>query len=140
MNEKIIHKPNFDIKSICEHYTKKDGVNINYVCTTALNHGTQSVDIFYRETPHPSFGNYYFGIYCNNVKGGLYITNADIVEELEFNLIKDDDDSLHYSRHRHDYVVINNGNMIDGGRAYVRTNTNNILKYVVRKGQMIQKV
>lgn len=118
----IKHEPLFDTKKIVNHYTEKDGVDISYVCTSALGSEEFAMDIFYRETPHPTFGNRYFGIYRNPHTGLLMITNADKIEEAEFGMIKDDSGDLHYSAHRHDYKVIGD-KMIDGGRAYVKTNT-----------------
>jgi hypothetical protein len=37
-------------------------------------------------------------------------------------MIEDSEGNLHYSAHRHDYKVVED-KMIDGGRAYVRSNT-----------------
>ena len=56
----IKHEPHFDTEKIIEHYTKKDGVPVTYVCTSALGNEAQAMDIFFRETPHPEFGNRYF--------------------------------------------------------------------------------
>ena len=89
----IKHEPQFDTDKICEHYSKKDGVPITYVCTSALGDEAQAMDIFYRETPHPEFGNRYFGcyeIYDSFAGGSIFICNADKIEELEFGLVEDD--------------------------------------------------
>ncbi len=61
----IKHNPIFDTDTVIASYEKKDGVPITYVCTSALNHGTLATDVFYRETPHPEFGNRYFALYMN---------------------------------------------------------------------------
>jgi hypothetical protein len=121
----IIHEPLFDTKKIIDHYTEKDGVEINYVCTSALGHEEFAMDIFYRETPHPQFGNRYFGMYRNPHTGLLMITNADRIEDAEFGMIQDSEENFHYSAHRHDYKVVE-GKMIDGGRAYVKTNVHTV--------------
>jgi hypothetical protein len=120
----IIHEPLFETDKIEKHYSEKDGVDVKYVCTSALGGQDFAVDIFYRETPHPEFGNRYFGIYRNMFAAGAHImiTNADIIEELEFAMAEDSKGDLHYSAHRHDYKVLDNGNMVDGGRAYARYN------------------
>ena len=118
----IKHEPLFDTKKIADHYTEKDGVDITYVCTSALGSEEFAMDIFYRETPHPEFGNRYFGMFRNPHTGLLMITSADKIEDADFSMIKDANGDLHYSAHRHDYKVIED-KMIDGGRAYVRTNT-----------------
>ena len=125
----IHHSPQFDIEKVTEHYTKKDGVPVQYVCTTDLKSSDVPVDVYYRETPHPQFGNRYFGLYYDTVRDHMMITNADIVEELEFGMVNDGS-VWHYSQSHHDYKSFPNGAMIDGGRAYVRSNKGAILMFV----------
>lgn len=116
----IKHNPLFDTKKVCEIYSKKDGVPVTYVCTSALSEETIARDIFYRETPHPQFGNRYFALFYDR-DGRVMITNADAIEGKEFGLVSDDDGNLQYSEHRHSFKSFKNGNMIDGGRAYIRS-------------------
>jgi hypothetical protein len=123
----IKHNPIFNTDEIAEHYSKQDGVEIKYVCTSALGSEEFAMDIFYRETPHPEFGNRYFGIfpkggYSGNNAAVTMITNADAIEGQTIAMIEDINGDLVYSQHRHDFRMMNNGNMIDGGRAYVRSN------------------
>lgn len=132
----IKHEPQFDTDKICEHYSNKDGVPVNYVCTSALGDEAQAMDIFYRDTPHPTFGNRYFGLF-HSMSGDLMITNADKIEQAEFGLVEDDDGNLQYSAHRHDYKRFENGNMIDGGRAYIKSSMCEVKHYVVRDGEMV---
>ena len=134
----IKHEPLFDTQKVCEIFSKKDGVPITYVCTSALGDEARAMDIFYRETPHLEFGNRYFGLYHDHVRGHLMITNADRIESVEFGLIEDDAGDLQYSAHRHDYKRFENGNMIDGGRAYIRYAANEVKHYVVRNGEMVE--
>ena len=134
----IKHEPHFETEKIIEHYTKKDGIPITYVCTSALGNEAQAMDIFFRETPHPEFGNRYFGLYHNAMSGNLMIANADRIESVEFGLVEDDDGDLQYSAHRHDYKRFENGNMIDGGRAYIKSSMCEIKHYVVRNGEMVE--
>src|SRR6056300_1949670 len=115
----IHHSPLFDIEKVTEHYTEKDGVPVQYVCTTDLKASDVPVDVFYRETPHPQFGNRYFGVFYDNFRGCMMITNADVVESLEFGMILVDG-KYYYSQSHHDYKVVE-GKMIDGGRAYIRS-------------------
>jgi len=103
---------------IIDHYSRKDGVNIKYVCTTDLRNSDMPADVFYRETPHPEFGNRYFGLF--NSSNGLMITDADFVEDFEFGMIKDKDNNWYYSSSHHDCLFIE-GKMIDGGRQYIRS-------------------
>jgi len=118
----IHHRPIYDVPSVEAVYSKKDGVPVKYVCTSALADGTQAMDIFYRETPHPTFGNHYFGIYEANgfggVRGGSFICNADTIEDVEFGM-KEVNGQWHYSQHRHDFYTVGDVSL-DGGRAYFR--------------------
>lgn len=117
----IKHHPLLDIEKIAKHYSEKDGVPVKYVCTSAPNeYGTYATDIFYRSTPHPEYGNHYFGIYVNSVSTDIMITNVDNVEKLEFVMIEGDN-GWEYSQHRHDYRWIKGANCaVDGGRSYFK--------------------
>lgn len=114
----IQHNPYLDVEKAAKLYSEKDGVDIRYVCTSAItSYAAHAADIFYRETPHPQFGNRYFGLF-RDIDGKLLIGAADNIENLEFNMVEVDG-SLHYSQHRHDYRVVG-GVAIDGGRSYLR--------------------
>ena len=115
----IQHEPLFDTAKAEEIYSIKDGVDVKYVCTTDLQQSDRPMDIFYRANPHPEFGNRYFGLYYDSQRHSPMITNADIVESLEFGMIEVDG-KYHYSQSHHDYKVIE-GKMIDGGRAYIKS-------------------
>ena len=134
----IKHNPLFNTEEVVRRYSEKDGVDIKYVCTSDLNASDVPVDIFYRETPHPQFGNRYFGIYYDHVRDCVMITNADIIETLEFGLVENDEGGLEYSQSHHDYKKFDNGNMIDGGRVYIRS-SGNACVYYVRDGDMIHQ-
>lgn len=126
----IHHRPKFDIHAIEQFYSNKDGVEVRYVCTSAIDTGTSAGDIFFRETPHPEFGNRYFIIASRFMEGGvsptLTIASADIIEDLDFEMIKGTN-GWEYSQHRHDfYEVLGTGLAIDGGRAYCRLVGNNM--------------
>ncbi len=116
----IKHYPVFPTEKVVEHYTEQDGVPVQYVCTTDISRSDMPMDVFYRETPHPEFGNRYFGLYADR-EGRVMITNADRVEEFEFGMVENNDGELEYSQSHHDYKVFENGNMIDGGRQYIRS-------------------
>ena len=130
------HYPVSNIEKVIDHFTEKDGVEITYVCTTDLKNSDVPVDVFYRATPHPKFGNRYFGIFLHPIEKSTMICNADMVEGLSFGMVKNDDGLLEYSQSHHDYKMFKNGNMIDGGREYIRS-SNLCEVYVVRNGEMV---
>ena len=114
----ITHRPMFDVARVEKLYSEKDGVPVRYVCTSAVGSESQAMDIYYRATPHPEFGNRYFGLYRGTYTGEVMITNADKIEDAEFGMVEVDG-QLHYSQHRHDYYSVG-GVAVDGGRAYFR--------------------
>jgi len=115
---KIKHDPLTNVQKVAEHYSEKDGVPVEYVCTTDLLNSDQPFDVFYRETPHPEFGNRYFGLQYNHTLECMMITNADIVESFQFGMIEHDLE-WYYSQFHHDYISLGQ-KIIDGGRQYVR--------------------
>ena len=121
----VKHAPVFDTKKIEQIYTEKDGVPVTYVCTTDLTASDNPFDIFYRETPHPEFGNRYFGV--GYVRGRAMITNADRVESYDFGMIQDSNGDSWYSQSHHDCIMIED-KMIDGGRVYMRGNDFEVFK------------
>jgi hypothetical protein len=115
----IVHRPRLDVEKIKGFYSEKDGVDVRYVCTTAIEaQNARAVDVFFRDTPHPRFGNRYLGLYNSSLYDGLAICDADSVEELSFCMIEYGG-KLHYSQHRHDFYSVG-ASAIDGGRAYCR--------------------
>jgi hypothetical protein len=131
----IKHEPILETDAVAEHYSKKDGVAVKYVCTSALGGEARAMDIFYRATPHPEFGNRYFGMFVNQ-QHQLMITNADAIEGAEFAMIEDANGDLHYSAHRHDYKTVD-GKMVDGGRAYIRS-SGDVVLYKIRDGEIVK--
>ena len=129
----IKHPKVFDTDMVERLYSEKDGVPVKYVVTTDLNVSDKPVDVFYRETPHPKFGNRYFGIYKSEDK--MFITNADMVEDFDFGMIKDKDNNWYYSSCHHDCIFIE-GSMIDGGRQYIRS-TNLAGVFKIKDGEFI---
>ena len=132
----IKHDSIFKTDAMAEHYSKKDGVAVKYVCTSALSSEARAMDIFYRATPHPQFGNRYFGLYIDQLDR-VMITNADAIEDAHFAMIEDANGDLHYSAHRHDYKTVD-GKMVDGGRAYVRASGATI-PYRVVDGELVER-
>ena len=134
----IKHFPITNTDKVIEHYSQKDNVPISYVCTTDYNVSDRPVDIFYRNTPHPKFGNRYFGIGVNYEDGSYIIFNADAVEDFSFGMVEDDDGDLQYSQSHHDYKSFDNGNMIDGGRIYIRY-CGKVETYMIKDGKMVNQ-
>ena len=132
------HVTLFNTDKVCEYFEEKDGVPITYVCTTDLRASDVPVDVYYRSTPHPQFGNRYFGLYYDHLRDHTMITSADIVEELEFGMVKDELGGYHYSQSHHDYKRFDNGNMIDGGRVYIRS-SGPVTVFKVKDGEMVKK-
>lgn len=131
----IKHEPRFDIEKVVKHYTEKDGVPIKYVLTTEVKLSNDACDIFFRGTPHPEFGNRYFGLRA--VEGVVYILDADSLEGKQVAMVEDSAGDLHYSAYRHDYKVLDNGNMIDGGRTYVKCNTG-YRTFTITNGDLVE--
>lgn len=131
----VKHFPIFGKENVIEYYSKKDGVPIRYVCTTELKPYGTIFDVFYRDTPHPEFGNRYFGIGYHN--GSLVITDADNVEQLSFCCIGDGNGFWTYSRGTHHFKNFGD-NAIDGGRSYTRIVGNldtKVKTFVVKDGE-----
>ena len=127
----IKHYPITNITQAEKLYSEQDGVPVKHVCTTEFYDAI--ADVFYRETPHPKFGNKYFALLFRDDK--LYIANADEVENLTFGMVENDEGNLEYSQYRHDCKSFNNGNMIDGGRDYIRS-SGKVKVFVVSEGRM----
>jgi len=137
----IGHRPYLPIKKVEARYSDKDGMPVKYVCTSALSHEAYAMDIFYRETPHPEFGNRYFGLF-KNLDGVIAITNADAIEDAEFTMVEVDG-TLHYSKHRHDYYDVGRV-AIDGGRSYFKMGGHDLANVVtkqlkVRDGEFVER-
>lgn len=138
----INHMPCLDIKKVEEHYTKKDGVPVKYVCTSSVGLEGVSGDIFYRDTPHPEFGNRYFRLFYDytygEVKPTIKIHNADAIENVEFTMVRGAN-GWEYSQHRHDNHLVTGMNVsIDGGRAYCRLSGDinvDVSTFVIRDGE-----
>jgi len=135
----IKHAPIFNTEEVCKRYSEKDGIEVTYVCTTDLVASDVPVDVFFRETPHPQFGNRYFGLYYDHIRDHVMITNADMVEELQFGMINDKDDQWWYSASHHDCIFVDEGNkMIDGGRVYIRS-SGGATVFRVKDGQFVKE-
>ena len=122
----VKHFPIFDTEFVLEYY-KPEGAK--YVCTTELKAYGIPVDVFYRPTPHPVYGNRYFGLYRDHFSNSVYICNADTVENLDFCVIDNGKGEWTYSQYTHDFLSWGS-NFIDGGRAYTRVGGNPLPKVI----------
>jgi len=144
---KIHHRPLFYPEKVAKFYSEKDGVDVRYVCTSAIAGEAFAGDIYFRETPHPEFGNRYFRLFHSQMtrltkEAPLMISNADAIEEVDFRMVEGTK-GLEYSQHRHDfYEVEGAGVSIDGGRAYFRfigePKDSKVLRIV--DGEFVEKV
>ena len=134
------HRPMTDTQKVSALYSKKDNTPIKYVCTTSIQTRGVPMDVFYRDTPHPEFGNKYFGIYRNSL--GVYmIADADKVEDLKFGCIAGPS-GWEYSSHVHDFKYVGES-FIDGGRDYTRMGGASIppvKTFVVRSGEFVSDI
>lgn len=123
IKDNIVHHPVFVEQTVLDHF---DGEPLEYVCTSDF------VDYYYRKEPHPKFGNHYLGISVDDydIRDRIILSRGDHIENMTFGMIRDDNGTLHYSSHVHDYVELSNSKFIDGGRDYIRTNTDVILMQV----------
>ena len=110
----IKHFPIFDTKMVLYYYEPED---VKYVCTTELEAYGIPTDVFYRPTPHPVYGNRYFGFYRDRFSDSVFICNAGAVENLDFCVIDNGKGEWTYSQYTHDFLSWGE-NYIDGGRAY----------------------
>lgn len=116
---------------------EKNITDYQYVCTTELEvTSTKMYDIFYVNTPQRDYKNKYVGLTIVN-RDRICIVDADKVENMTFAAVQDGNSDYHYSRNRHDFVSLNNGNFIDGGRSYYRTNvrSEDIMAFNIVDGQ-----
>lgn len=134
----VKHFPILDTEAVLEHY-KSEGAK--YVCTTELKAYGIPTDVFYRPTPHPVYGNRYFGLYRDTITNYVFICNADTVENLDFCVIDNGKDEWTYSQYTHDFLSWGGG-YIDGGRAYTRVGGNPLPKVVslrIVDGEFVEK-
>jgi hypothetical protein len=54
-------------------------------------------------------------------------------------VVEGDDGMLHYSQHRWNYLSFDNGNMIDGGRAYIRSSRDTRM-FKVKDGVFVENL
>lgn len=109
--------------------------NAEYVIDT--EHNNISCAVFYGDTPHKDSGSRYFALYYTPIENQLMITDGSFIEEQVIMGVVSEDDEVVFSRHRHDYRQSQDGSVfIDGGRAYMRSNTNRTVAIKVSNGKI----
>lgn len=128
-----------DIKKIEEKYHAK------YICESCT--GVRTTDngntvwsdipsaIFYTDTPHPK-GSHWFAI--TYIHPQTFISNAISVVGIKIFGIVAKDNTIIYSRYRHDYRYSSDGSVwIDGGRDYTRHSGGQIVALKIEKDKLI---
>lgn len=98
------------------------------------NWANEPVAVFYQPNPPEGLTNKYFGLFVRD--DSVYIVNADSAFDEPITGIVTKDNLVYYSRYRHDYREID-GLMIDGGRDYVKTNTDRLVEFTVVDGEVV---
>lgn len=96
--------------------------------TTHKGNDELPISIFYAKKKHPE-GSNFFGL--GFVGSILYISNGYEMATTPMSAVRIDEDGdivLLHSRTRHDYTEYD-GHIIDGGRAYTRTNSVDIVQF-----------
>lgn len=93
------------------------------------------VDVFYQPNPDVSKGHsHYFGLFLDTP--GAMIVNAESAFSEPITGILTEDGEVIVSRYRHDYVE-KDGQMIDGGRDYLRSSGGKFVNITVKDGEFI---
>jgi hypothetical protein len=126
LNEPVLFSPE-NVKKIEELKKAK------YVCDTELN--DIHVAIFYGDEVHPVSESRYFGLYYSTLDKQLMITNGAFIEEQDIAGVVAENGDVIYSRYRHDFRRSPDETVfVDGGRAYLRTNSVNTVSLKVKDG------
>ena len=134
---KIKHYPLMNYRQMEKKYSDLNECGINYVCTSDLGAENMPVDIYYQEFPHPQFGNQYFGLFFHPIDRSHRIMNADSILDRHFGMVENDFGELEYSRQKNETKNFTNGNMISGGRNYIRAE-GDVRTFKIQNGRFIE--
>lgn len=114
--------------------------NARYICDTCIpakdgGYTLMSAAVFYGAEAHPDSGSRYFALYSNPLNNTLYIINASWIEDQRFQALNTKE-GLVYSVHRHDMAHGDNGEFIDGGRDYLRSNAESFTHFRIVDGEV----
>jgi hypothetical protein len=94
------------------------------------------VSVFWQEKPPIEGYSNYFALFVRDKK--VYITSGASAVEGELVGAIANDGEIIYSRYRHDYRTSNDGSVvIDGGRDYTKTNTDNTITLKILNGKFV---
>lgn len=130
---KLSYQP-FKIEVVEEKY---NATFVGDFCLKTKNGWTEApIAIFYQPTPiNPEYSNY-FGLYVSVLNKILICDGASAFSQPIIGAVADNGEII-ISRYRHDCVTSQDGSvMIDGGRDYLRTNTDNIVHLQMIDGKM----
>lgn len=125
----------FSSDNIAKIENLKNATFIGSFCTKRLfeDYNDVPVDVFYNPNPNKELGHsHYFGMF-RTMDGQVMITNAESCFSEPLTGAVCDDGEVIISRYRHDFVA-RKGAMIDGGRAYTRTNGCRLVHVTVING------
>ena len=124
------------IKIIENHYGAKYLGYWAVKWSESLGWSSFPVDVFYQPNPDVSKGHtHYFGMHISE-RGDLMISNAESAFSEPITGVLTEDGEVIVSRYRHDYVV-KDGQMIDGGRDYVRSSGGKFVSITMSNGEFV---
>ncbi len=130
------HFTNDKIKIIENHYGAKYLGYWAVKWSERLGWSSFPVDVFYQPNPDVSKGHtHYFGMYISE-RGDLMISNAESAFSEPIAGILTESGEVIVSRYRHDYVQ-KDGQVIDGGRDYVRSSGGKFVNITMKDGVFV---
>jgi len=124
------------IKIIESHYGAKYLGPWAVKWSERLGWSSMPVDVFYQPNPDISKGHsHYFGMHIND-RGYVMISNAESAFSEPITGMLTENGEVIVSRFRHDYVE-KDGNMIDGGRDYLRSSGGKFVNVTVKNGEFV---
>ena len=134
----IVHVPLMDPEKAVQHYSKKRGGEVKYLCTSELDKDDRICDIFYILDDTLPSNKRYFGIFKQF--GSLAVCDASMIEDMEFVMVWDRmTKKWHYSRGKTDEVKLSTC-VLSGGRRYPKHKGENLIQRTrmkVKNGEFI---
>ena len=112
----------FTDKGITQIESMRNATYVGYWCgkTKYGSWAEQPLDVFYQQDPDVDAGHsHYFGLLISPLSKEILIVNAESCFSKTITGIVEDG-TVYASRYRHDCVFLPSGDMIDGGRDYLK--------------------